>query len=120
MGKPHPFELRRRVVEFVEEGHTHRAAAAHFRVSIKFVNDMVKLKRETGGLAPKRQGNPGRGKLSEMSEWLRARTCEKTDITLDELVAELREGHGIHVHRASVGRRLHKLGLTHKKTAARS
>ncbi|WP_211250390.1 hypothetical protein, partial [Fodinicurvata fenggangensis] len=79
MGKPHPFELRRRVVEFVEEGHTHRGAAAHFRVSIKFVNDMVKLKRETGGLAPKRQGNPGRGKLSEVSDWLRARMCEKTD-----------------------------------------
>lgn len=66
MGKPHPFELRRRVVEFVEESHTHRVAAAHFRVSIKFANDLS-LKRETGGLAPKRQGNPGRGKLSEAS-----------------------------------------------------
>ena len=48
MGKPHPMELRTRVVDFVAEGNTHRATAAHFRVSIKFVNDMVKLKRETG------------------------------------------------------------------------
>lgn len=48
MGKPHPIELRTRVVDFVEEGNTHRTTAAHFRVSIKFVNDMVKLKRETG------------------------------------------------------------------------
>ena len=46
MGKPHPMELRTRVVDFVEEGNTHRATAAHFRVSIKFVNDMVKLKRD--------------------------------------------------------------------------
>lgn len=119
MGKPHPFELRRRVVEFVEEGHTHRAAAAHFRVSIKFVNDMVKLKRETGGLAPKRQGNPGYGKLSEVSDWLQARTREKKGITLDELVVDLRKSFGIHAHRASVARRLHKLDLTHKKIAAR-
>ncbi|RYH11091.1 IS630 family transposase, partial [Tropicimonas sp. IMCC6043] len=40
MGKPHPMELRERVVAFVEEGNTHRSAAAHFRVSIKFINDM--------------------------------------------------------------------------------
>ena len=53
MGKPHPIELRERVVAFVEEGNTHRSAAAHFRVLIKFVNDMVKLKRETGALVPK-------------------------------------------------------------------
>ena len=27
MGKPHPVELRARVVEFVEEGNSHREAA---------------------------------------------------------------------------------------------
>ncbi|RYH05259.1 transposase, partial [Tropicimonas sp. IMCC6043] len=27
MGKPHPMELRERVVAFVEEGNTHRSAA---------------------------------------------------------------------------------------------
>ena len=47
MGKPLPMELRRRVVDLVGEGHTHRAAA-HFRVSVVFVNDMVLLKRTTG------------------------------------------------------------------------
>ena len=64
MGKPHPLEMRERVVAFVDDGHSHRAAARHFRVSPKFVNDMIKLRRDTGGLAPKRQGNLGRtGKL---------------------------------------------------------
>ena len=48
MGKPHPIELRERVVAFVEDGNTHHTAAAHFRVSVKFVNDMVILKRQTG------------------------------------------------------------------------
>ena len=52
MAKAHPIELRERVVSHVEEGHTHRSTAAHFRVSIKFVNDMVKLKRETGHSQP--------------------------------------------------------------------
>jgi len=41
-------------------------------VSVRFVNDMVKLKRETGSLAPKRQGNPGRGKLADVQPWVRA------------------------------------------------
>ncbi len=57
MGKPHPIELRERVVAFVDEGNGHREAARHFRVSAKFVNDMIKLRRETGGLVAKRQGN---------------------------------------------------------------
>lgn len=45
MGKPHPIELRERFVGYVEEGHTHRAAAAHLRVSPRFVNNMIILKR---------------------------------------------------------------------------
>lgn len=43
MGKPLPVELRERVVAFIEEGHSHRSAAARFRVCVKFVNDMVML-----------------------------------------------------------------------------
>ena len=39
MGKPHPVELRQRVVDHVAEGNTHRSTAARFKASIKFVND---------------------------------------------------------------------------------
>lgn len=119
MGKPHPVELRDRVVAFVDEGHGHREAARHFRVSPRFVNDMVKLRRETGGLAPKRQGNPGRGKLNDVADWVRGRIAEQGDLTLDALVAGLRAAHGITAHRSAVGRLLHRLGLSHKKRPAR-
>ena len=116
MGKVHPLALRERVVAFVEEGHGHREAARHFRVSPRFVNDMIKLKRETGGLEPKRQGNPGgRGKLSNVAGWVRERIAEKGDLTLDALVIELQEAHGITADRSSIGRLLHRLGLSHKK-----
>ena len=120
MGKPHGIELRQRVVVFVEEGNTHRTAAEHFRVSIKFVNDMVKLKRTTGSLAPKKQGNGGgHGKLVVVSEWITTRLKAKGDITLDELVTELDETHEIKVHRVSVWRFIRGLGLTHKKRPPR-
>jgi transposase len=117
MGKPHPIELRERVVAFVDEGRGHREAARHFRVSPKFVNDLVKLRRETGSLAPRRQGNGGgHGKLAGVTGWIEARVSAKGEITLGELVAELAETHRIDVHRGTVWRALRGLGLTHKKS----
>ena len=115
MGKPHPMELRTRVVDFVEEGNTHRATATHFRVSIKFVNDMVKLKGETGSLEPKRQGRRGHGKLAGFHDWVRDKIESKPDVTLDELVSALRRECGIDVQRSAMWGLLHRIGLSHKK-----
>lgn len=118
MGKPHPVELRERVVAFVDEGHTHRAAAAHFRVSPRFVNDMIILRRKTGSLAPKPQGHGGKvGKLRGQHDWIRRRLAADGELTLDELVVELAD-RGVKVHRSAVGRLLGRLGLSHKKKPA--
>jgi transposase len=114
MGKPHPIELRERVVGFVKEGHSHREAARHFRVSPRFVNNMIILDRSSGCLAPPRQGHPPGGKLTEHSQWLSARLAQNGDLTLDELCVEL-AGRGVTVHRATVGRFLKHLGLSNKK-----
>ncbi len=116
MAKPHPIELRERVVAHVEEGHSHQATAKHFRVSVKFVNDMVILKRETGSLQPRpNPGRAGHGKLSPHKEWIRARVEEQSDITLARLCLELEEKFGLKVNRSPIGRLLHQLGLSHKK-----
>jgi len=113
-------ELRRRVVDFVEEGHSHREAARHFRVSIKFVNDMVRLKRETGTLEARPQGRRGHGKLAGAKEWVRERMAGKPDTTLDELTVALREECSVEAHRSSVGRLLQRLHLSHKKKDLRA
>lgn len=76
---------------------------------------MVKLRRETGSLAAKKQGNPGRGKLSPYADWVRGRLAENGELTLNELRLELLEQHGLTVHLGSVGNWLHRLGLSHKK-----
>lgn len=88
MGKPHPVELRSRAVALVGQGHTHTATARRLCVSIKFAKDMVRLKSETGSLAPKPQGNPRRGKLTEMKDWVRQRIAARPDLTIDELTVE--------------------------------
>lgn len=120
MGKWHPIELRERVIGYVDQGHSHREAARVFLVSPRFVNDMVKLRRATGALAPKKQGNPGRGKLTPYEDWVKGRLAEDGGLTLDALCAELESQHGLKVHRASVGSWLHRLGLSHKKNAHRT
>ncbi|MFV0291884.1 MAG: transposase, partial [Paracoccus sp. (in: a-proteobacteria)] len=110
MGKPHPIELRQRVVDHVSEGNTHRSAAARFRVSVKFVNDMVKLAKTTGGLLPKKQGNGGgHGKLSAHKDWVAGRIGEKRDLTTAELAAEFTATTGTPVHRSSIWRLLRDL-----------
>lgn len=119
MGKPHPIELRQRVVDHVAEGNTHRSTAERFRVSVKFVNDMVKLVTSTGGLAPKVQGNGGgHGKLAVLKDWVARRIGEKRDLTAAMLATEIAATHGMTVHRGSVWRLLRELGLTHKKRPA--
>ncbi len=78
---------------------------------------MIKLRRQTGSLEPKRQGHSGHmGKLRELGGWARARLAERGDLTLDELCQELDRVHDVTVHRSAVGRWLHRLGLSHKKT----
>jgi len=60
-------------------------------------------------------GNPGRGKLNDVADWVRARVAEKGELTLDALVIELREVKGVTAHRSGVGKLLGRLGLSHKK-----
>ena len=82
---------------------------------MKFVNDMVILKRMTGALEPKPQGNGGgHGKLAGVAGWISGRIRDKRDLTLDELVVELREAQGVQAHRTSVWQVLRGLDLTHK------
>ena len=114
MGKPHPIALRARVVGFVREGNSHREASRHFRVSPRFVNNMIILEQSSGSLAPARQGQPPGSKLSANGEWINQRVSGHSEVTLDELRIELAE-RGVEVHRATVGRFLRRLGLSNKK-----
>ena len=58
MPKPYSLDLRERVVGFVENGHSRRAAAAHFRVSVSFVVNLMKAVRTRGSFEPKPSGRP--------------------------------------------------------------
>src|SRR5690606_9211546 len=75
--------------------HSNRQASRHFRVSPRFVNNLMKLKAETGSLEARRQGHGvGGGKLAGHAEFVRQRIKQNGDLTLDELCIEL-EGRGV-------------------------
>ena len=59
------------------------------------MNNLVKLKAQTGSLAARRQGHgPGTGKLAPHAEFIRERLAQNGELTLDQLCVEL-EGRGV-------------------------
>src|ERR1700690_2571094 len=77
MPKPYSLDLRERVVRYVDEGHSRRAAAAHFRVSVSFVVNLVKAFRVRGSLAPKPSGGRRHAKLEPHRAFLLEKVAEK-------------------------------------------
>ena len=57
MPKPYSQDLRKRVVDFVEAGHSRRAAARHFDVSLSFVVNLMTAYRLRGSLVPSRSAD---------------------------------------------------------------
>ena len=79
MPKPYSLDLRERVVRFVDEGHSRHAAAAHFRVSVSFVVNLVNAFRVRGSLAPKPSGGRRHAKLEPHRAFLLQKVAEKAD-----------------------------------------
>jgi transposase len=118
MPKAYSRDLRKRVVAFVEEGHSRRGAAAHFKVSVSFVVNLVKAFRTRGSLEPKPSGGRRHAKLEPHRTFLLAQVAEKADITMPELAAELAAATGQKADPASLSRWLIRAGYRFKKNSA--
>ncbi|MER9869314.1 IS630 family transposase [Mesorhizobium sp. M0136] len=116
MPKPYSLDLRERVVRFVEAGHSRRAAAAHFGVSVSFVVILMRNYRKTESLVPKPSGGRRHSKLDPHRAFLIGCVAEKDDITMPELAAELVTATGVQVAPASISRWLIRNGYRFKKT----
>jgi transposase len=118
MPKPFSLDLRERVVGFVEEGHSRHAAAAHFKVSVSFVVNLVKAFRTRGSLEPKPSGGRRHAKLEPHRAFLLEQVCAKGDITMPELAAALAAQRGETADPASLSRWLIRAGYRFKKNSA--
>ena len=114
MGHCYSLDLRVRVADFVEAGHSCRAAAQRFDVSESFAIRLVRRTRDTGSPAPARQGRPpGGGKLVSYESFL-IQTVEA--ITMPELAARLLKEHGVVAAPAMLSRFLCRCGFTYNKS----
>ena len=105
MGKSYSSDLRKRVVRFVDAGHSRREAAQHFGVSPSFAVKLEARRRDHGSIEPAVQGRPkGSGKLAAQMEFLTGRVKAQPDITMPELAAELLAARGVKVNPASLSR----------------
>jgi transposase len=118
MPKPYSLDLRERVVGFVEEGRSRRAAAAHFKVSVSFVVNLMKAVRTRGSFAPKPLGGRRHAKLEPHRAFLLAQVVERADMTMPELAAALAAATGEKADPASLSRWLIRAGYRFKKNFA--
>ena len=121
MGKALSIDLRKRVLEFVETGHSCRKAARHFHVSASFVVKFMARVRIAGVIEPARQGRPpGKGKLAPCAGFLRTQVEAVPDITMPELAEALLETHDVRVTPAALSRFLIREGYSYKKNTDRN
>lgn len=118
MPKAYSLDLRERVAGFVEAGHSRRAAASHFAVSVSFVVKLVAAFGLSGRLDPKPSGGRRHAKLEPHRAFLLARVGEQADITMPELAAALEATTGTKADPASLSRWLIRNGYRFKKNAA--
>ena len=117
MTKSYSLDLRQRVARFVEAGHSRRAAARHFEVSVAFVVRLMAAYRATGSLAPRPEGGWRYSKLDHHRDFLVHRVAAEGDITMPQLAAEL-AARGTRVMPASISRWFIRQGYSFKKNAA--
>jgi transposase len=118
MPKPHPKELRERVVAAYLAGEgSFKSLGKRFKVGEASVNRWVSLARRAGSLEPKRTGGwHGPRKVDEAGEdLLRDLVDNNPDCTLKELGVAYKEARGVEVSTQTMSDTLKRLGYTRKR-----
>ena len=118
MARAYSLDLRERVVASVARGHSCRAVAALFDVSVASVVKWSQRAREAGTPAAKPMGGKRPYVLAGQRDWLLARLAQKPDLTLHALLAELRK-RGVVVACDTLWRFLGREGISFKKNRLR-
>jgi transposase len=112
--KAYSMDLRERVVAACDrrEG-TREEIARRFAVSVAWVYNLLRRRRQTGSFAPKPHGGGQQPAFDRAgSERLRQAVADRPDATLEEL----RQAVGVACGNSAVHRALERLGLPRKKS----
>lgn len=118
MPKPCSADLRQRVLEAVMTGASCREAAERFEISASSAVKWLQRWNATGSVAAKPTGG-STSPLEEYADFLLALIAERSDLTLDEVVAAMRKRR-IKGSRSAVWRFFDRHGISFKKKPAGS
>lgn len=118
MASPFSLDLRQRILQACERRiGSHRQIAELFGVSQGFVEKLLGQVRRTGRVAAYKQGRgPASRITTDVLEQIRQRVLRQPDITRVELSEQLAQAGIVQISVTTVGRALHALGLTRKKS----
>ncbi len=117
--KAYSVDLRQKIIEAhnQQEG-SQRQLAKRFRVSLSFIENLLKRYRLDGTVEPRAHGGGRLAKVSVEQETVLVNLVEEdNDAILVELCARLEQRTGVKVSRATMGRIVQKLKLTRKKNS---
>ncbi len=115
--KAYSVDLRQKIIDAhnQQEG-SQRQLAKRFRVSLTFIENLLKRYRTDGTVEPRGHGGGRLAKLSPEQESVLATLVEEdNDATLVELCDRLEQRVSVGISRATMGRIVQKLKLTRKK-----
>lgn len=116
MAKPYTEDLRERIKDAIEAGHTRPIVSKMFKVGIATIERYMAQWRQTGTLGAKKFGGHKQHKLEPHKEVVARLVKETPDVTLKELRAALAK-EKIKVSKSALDRFLNAAGLSYKKNS---
>lgn len=118
MASPFSLDLRQRILQACDRRvGSHRQIAELFGVSQGFVEKLLGQVRHTGEVAAHRQGGgPASRVTDDVLAYIEQLVQGQPDITRAELAERLEQDGIVRISPTTVGRALHTLGLTRKKS----
>src|SRR4028119_892854 len=115
--KAYSVDLRQKIIDaYNQQEGSQRQLAKRFRVSLTFIESLLKRYRTDGTVQPRAHGGGQIAKLSpEQQAVLVTLVEEDNDAILVELCDRLEQRVGVRISRATMGRIVQKLKLTRKK-----
>ena len=114
--KAYSVELREKIVQAYENNEgSQRQLASRFKVSLSFIERLLKRYREKQTLSPSPHAGGFTAKLATYESAIAKMVEEDNDATLEELCQKLNEKYNVQASASTMCRGLQKLNLTRKK-----
>jgi transposase len=117
-GQSYSGDLRSRVLAALDGGHSAKATARLFQVSVSYIYKALGRRAATGETEARPQRNRQTLKLADHHAAIAAEVALRPDVTLDELRAWLLATHQVEASLGLMHQTLARLGLTRKKSRA--